>query len=91
MSSRSTPHPRIVFCAAVLIALAAFVGPLLAADPLYTRVATLAASDKAHDVVKAPSHLAVESSTGVVVVADTSHERDRHGACRQRHAGVCQR
>jgi RHS repeat-associated protein len=47
----------------------------LAPDPLYTRVATLAASDRAHDVFKHPSHVAVETSTGLVIVADTAHHR----------------
>ncbi len=43
-------------------------------DPHYVKVTTLAASDKAHDVLKQPSGVAV-SSLGVIYVADTMHHQ----------------
>ncbi len=44
-------------------------------DPPFAKVTTLAASDKAHDVFKDPSGVAVIASTGAVVVADRSHHQ----------------
>jgi RHS repeat-associated protein len=44
-------------------------------DPPFAKVTTLAASDKAHDVFKDPSGVAVIPSTGAVVVADRSHHQ----------------
>jgi len=46
----------------------------LSPDPTWLKVTTLAASDKAHDVLKQPSGVAA-SLTGVVFVADTMHNQ----------------
>lgn len=44
-------------------------------DPPFANVTTLAVSDKAHDLFKDPSGVAVIPSTGAVVVADRSHHQ----------------
>jgi DNA-binding beta-propeller fold protein YncE len=69
MPTRTLALVRRLILVLVLTAAAAL------ADGTYVRTATLAASDKAHDVLKAPSHVAVEISTGIIVVADTLHHR----------------
>ncbi len=46
----------------------------LAADPAYMSVATLAASDAAHNVLKQPAGVAIAPS-GALYVADTMHDR----------------
>ncbi len=43
--------------------------------PAFNRVTTLAASDKAHDVLKSPAGAGVIASTGTAIVADTAHHR----------------
>ncbi|HEV2722687.1 MAG TPA: hypothetical protein VG323_21870 [Thermoanaerobaculia bacterium] len=47
----------------------------LAPDTAFVKVATLAASDNAHDVLKGPAAVAVMTATGIAVVADTMHHR----------------
>jgi RHS repeat-associated protein len=44
-------------------------------DPPFAQVTTLAASDKAHDVFKDPSGVAVIPSTGAVLITDRSHHQ----------------
>jgi RHS repeat-associated protein len=47
----------------------------VSAPPAFGRVATLAASDKGHDVLKSPAGVAVITATGTAIVADTAHHR----------------
>src|SRR5947209_2096336 len=51
--------------------------PLFAAtaDPAFLGVTTVAASDKAHDLLKNPGGIAVVHSTGDLIVADRGHHR----------------
>jgi sugar lactone lactonase YvrE len=45
----------------------------VSAPPAFSRVTTLAASDKAHDLLKSPAGVAVITATGTVVVTDRAH------------------
>jgi len=47
----------------------------LAPDVVFASVATLAASDQAHDLLKAPGGIAIDPATGTIYVADTKHHQ----------------
>jgi RHS repeat-associated protein len=66
--------------AAALVTFVVFLSTPFAATastPAFVRVTTLAASDKAHDVLKSPSAVAVNTATGDLYVADTAHNQIR--------------
>jgi RHS repeat-associated protein len=47
----------------------------LVPDAPFVKVATLTASDQAHDLLKSPAAAAVINANGTVVIADTAHHR----------------